>query len=226
VISDIPNPEPDWVTPEETSNIIHSLPRNKAAGPDRLTNEHLSFADDTLASILSTIFNVILATGHIPPIFQQGHIIPIPKGHNIDLSNPSNFRGITLLSSIAKKLLLHRLSPLTTRLHPLQGGFIPGRSPMHTAFLLQETIMAIQERKKKAFVAFLDVKKAFDTVWHEGLLYKLSLFGFPRYIWIILHNWYRGPTSAVLWKSSTSRSFKISQGVRQGAVLSPFLYSI
>ena len=63
VISDIPNPEPDWV---ETSTIIHSLPRNKAAGPDHLTNEHLSFADDTLASILSNIFNVILATGHIP----------------------------------------------------------------------------------------------------------------------------------------------------------------
>ena len=47
---------------------------------------------------------------------------------------------------------------------------------MHTAFLLQETIMAVQERKKKAFVAFLDVKKAFDTVWHEGLLYKVALF--------------------------------------------------
>ena len=84
---------------------------------------------------------------------------------------------------------------------------------MQTAFLLQEIIMAVQERKKKAFVVFLDVKKAFDTVWHEGLLYKLTLFGFPRYIWIILHNWYRGFTSAVLWNSSTSRSFKISQGV-------------
>ena len=85
VISEIPNPEPDWVPPEDTSTIIHSLPRNKAAGLDHLTNEHLSFADDTLAPILSTIFNVILATGHIPPIFQQGLIIPIPKCHNIDL---------------------------------------------------------------------------------------------------------------------------------------------
>ena len=59
-------------------------------------------------------------------------------------------------------------------------------------------------------------------MWHEGLLYKLFLFGFPRYIWIILHNWYRGFTSAVLWNSSTSCSFKISRG----AILSPFLYSI
>ena len=97
---------------------------------------------------------------------------------------------------------------------------------MQTAFLLQEIIMAVQERKKKAFVVFLDVKKAFDTVWHEGLLYKLTLFGFPRYIWIILHNWYRGFISSVLWNSSTSCSFKISQGVQQGALLSPLLYSI
>ena len=80
---------------------------------------------------------------------------------------------------------------------------------MHTAFLLEETIMAVQEWKKKAFVAFLDIKKAFDTVWHEGLLHKLSLLGFPKYIWIILHNWYRGFTSAVLWNSSISRSFKV-----------------
>ena len=75
-------------------------------------------------------------------------------------------------------------------------------------------------------MAFLDVKKAFDTVWHDGLLLKLSSFGFPRYIWTIVHNLYRRSTSSVLWNSTISRSFKLRQGVRQGAILSPLLYSI
>ena len=75
-------------------------------------------------------------------------------------------------------------------------------------------------------MGFLDVKKAFDTVWHEGLLFKLCQFGFPRYIWIIIHNWYRGSSSAVLWTSKTSRYFPVKQGVCQGAILSPLLYSI
>ena len=229
MISTIPNPEPDWITPEEVSTVIQSLPYNKAAGPDHLSNEHLIFADETLSLVLTTIFNAILSTGHIPTIFQQGLIIPIPKGRNLDLTNPSYFRGITLLSCISKvleKLLLHRLSSLTSKLHPLQGGFIPGRGPLHTAFILQESILSIQERKRKAFVGFLDVKKAFDTVWHEGLLFKLCQFGFPRYIWILIHNWYRGSSSAVLWNSKTSQYFPVKQGVRQGAILSPLLYSI
>jgi hypothetical protein len=97
---------------------------------------------------------------------------------------------------------------------------------MHTAFLLQEIIMAVEEWEK-ASVVFLDVKKVFDTMCQ-----RVSYTSYPcsdspdMYIWIILHNWYRGFTSAVLWNSSTSRSFKISQGVRQGAIVSPFLYSI
>ena len=229
MISSAPNPEPEWITPEEVSTVIQSLPRNKAAGPDHLSNEHLIFADVTLSSLLSTLFNAILSSGHIPTIFQQGLIIPIPKGRNLDLTNPSNFRGITLLSSISKvfeKLLLCHLSLFSSKLHPLQGGFIPGRGPLHSAFILQEVNLSIQEKKKKAYVAFLDVKKAFDTVWHEGLLFKLCQFGFPRYIWIIIHNWYRGSSSAVIWNSQTSRYFPIQQGVRQGAILSPLLYSI
>ena len=88
---------------------------------------------------------------------------------------------------------------------------------MHTA------IHHLRSKKRKAFTAYLD---AFDTVWHDGLFQKLFLFGFPRYIWSILRDWYSYSTSAVLWNSSISRSFPIRQGVRQGAVLSPLLYSI
>ena len=51
-------------------------------------------------------------------------------------------------------------------------------------------------------------------------------FQFPTYIWTLLNNWYSDSTSAVLWNSNTSRSFPVRQGVRQGAVLSPLLYSI
>ena len=76
----------------------------------------------------------------------------------------------------------------------------------------------------KVFVAFLDVKKAFDTVWHEGLLFKLAHHKFPMYIWHILNNLYNSSTSAVLWDSRISRSFCILQGVRQGAILSPLLH--
>ena len=146
----------------------------------------------------------IMISGHIPTTLQKGLIVPIPKGRNVDLFDPSNFRGITLLSVIGKvleKFLLSRLSTQTALIHPLQGGFKPRMGCMHTAFVLQQAIRSLRAQKKKAYVAFLDVRKAFDTVWHNGLLLKLLQFSFPKYIWTLLFNWYRHSNSAVLWNS-------------------------
>lgn len=195
--SSIPYTEPEWTTSDDILNIIQSLPHNKATGPDHLTNEHLPFADYSLGSILS---NAILQSAHILSSFRHGTLIPIPKGENLDLTNPTNFRG-TLLSVISKevfeKFLFLHLSSVTSRFQPLQGGFISRRSPMYTTFILQEAILSIQE-KKKAFVAFLDVRKGFNTVWHDSLLYKLCQFGFPNFI---LHSIYKRAFSSVLWNA-------------------------
>ena len=162
-------------------------------------------------------------------MFRHGLILPIPEGHNRDLSLSSNYRGITLLPVISKvfeKTILNRLSHCTDRLHPLQGGFRPNLSCNHSSFILQESILSIQEQKGKAYVAFLDVQKAFDTVWHSGLFYKMTEFNIPPYLWLIIHDWYKCSTSSVFWNSSISRPFPIQQGVRQGSILSPLLYSI
>ena len=56
----------------------------------------------------------------------------------------------------------------------LQGGFRQGLSCIHTAFVLQEAISASLEQKSKVFAAFLDVRKAFDTVWHRGVMVELA----------------------------------------------------
>ncbi len=83
-----------------------------------------------------------------------------------------------------------------------------------------------KQQKLPIYVAFLDVKKAFDSVWHKGLFYKLFYFGIRGDIWYTLFNWYNRLSSNILWNGFISRSFPISQGVRQGAVLSPLLYAI
>ena len=182
-----------------------------------------------LPAILSSLFNAILISGHIRAPFKLGLIIPIPKGHNKDSCIPTNYRGITLLLVIWKvfeKVLLHLVTDQQAQLNPLQGGFRPGFSCLHSTFILQGAIFCVQERKKKVFVAFLDVKKAFDSVWHEGLLFKLALHKFPCIFGIyILNNWYGNSTPGVLWNSCISCSFRILQGVCQGAILFCLLYS-
>ena len=135
---------------EEVETIISSLPKGKAAGPDYLSNEHQIFSHPLIANILEILFNSILISGHIPSIFHQGYIIPVPKRRNSDLSNPSNFRGITLLSVISKvfeKLILTRLSTQSALIHPLQGGFKPRMSILHSSFRKLSGRYMIRRRK-------------------------------------------------------------------------------
>ena len=108
-----------------------SLKLKKAAGPNGIEPEHLRFGGETLILLLTLVVNAIRLSGHIPQSLYQGLVIPIPKGLNKDLSNPSNYRGITILSNISKaleKLIPIRISELDPPplMNPLQGSFKPG----------------------------------------------------------------------------------------------------
>ena len=75
-------------------------------------------------------------------------------------------------------------------------------------------------------MAFLDAKKTFDTVWHQGLFCKLHQYGLTNDLWFLLFYWYKHLSSSVRWNGNFSRQFPINQGVRQVALLSPLFYSI
>ena len=212
----------------EAQDAIYSLEKNKAPGPDSVESEHLIYGGEQLTLHLRSPFNLILATGHVPAAFKTGYTIPIPKSPDKDITNPSNYRGISLLFIIAKvfeKSLAVKLEEII-QLNPLQGSFHPGLSCLHTAFILQEGILSVREKKVKALVTFLDAQKAFDTVWHTGLFFKLRNKGCPLDIWRVIQKWYSSSSCAILWKGLPSRFIPIQQGVRQGAVLFPLLYSI
>ena len=177
---------------------------------------------------LAALFNTLLTLRYVPESFRTGYTVPIPKGPDKDIRIPSNYRGISLLSNISKvfeKLILKRLQKVIS-LNPLQGGFREGLSCSHTSFILQEAVQSIRDNNLKAYVAFLDAQKAFDTVWHEGLFVKLIRSAVPRYLLELLRNWYSHSSCSVLWNGTSSRNVSIRQGVRQGGILSPFLYSV
>lgn len=219
-----------FFTPEEIQSLLQTLPKKKASGPDLLSMEHLIHAPEKVGEVLSSLFNGILRLHYIPSSFLCSLIIPLFKGGGKDPTLPNNYRGISLSSNLSKlfeRLLLPRLqSKLLSLIHPLQGGFRPGYSSSHTSYLLHEAIAECKHQDKSAYVALLDVQKAFDTVWHNGLFYKLFQFGIRGDIWYVLYNWYSRLSSSVIWDDRISRDFPVAQGVRQGAVLSPILYAV
>ena len=186
------------------------------------------YAGNKLTSLLTSLLNSIVKAGYIPKSFRKGFTIPLLKGPNKDATDPGNYRGISLLSNMAKvleKLLLLRLEE-TVHLNPLQGGFRPGLSSNHTALIFQEAVCSVRVQKLKAFIAFLDAQKAFDSVWHAGLLVKLHQRGISGQVWHLINHWYSSSSTSVLWEGRCSPYIPILQGVRQGAILSPLLYSI
>ena len=109
----------------------------------------------------------------------------------------------------------------------LQFGFREGVSCLDASFVISESINHLIERGGKASACFLDVKKAFDTVWIDGLLYKLKYeLGIDPKMWLIIKELFSNLKGQVIFNGHISSSFSTSQGSGQGRILAPFLYKV
>ena len=100
-------------------------------------------------------------------------------------------------------------------------------------FSFQEGVGCIEvinhrlEQGSKVFGCFLDVRKAFDTVWIDGLLYKLfTELGVGGRMWLAIKDLYTGVKAQVLYSGSLSRQFCVSQGTGQGRILASIMYKV
>jgi retron-type reverse transcriptase len=91
---------------------------------------------------------------------------------------------------------------------------------------LVETITRNLGEKRLTDVVFLDVAKAFDTVWNDGLLYKLTLLNFLSYIVHTVFSYLRGRTFETSFLTATSSRRGMRAGVAQSGLISPFLFSL
>ena len=111
-------------------------------------------------------------------------------------------------------------------LSDLQGGFRAGRGTVDQIFVLNEIITSRLERGLPTLTCFIDIAKAYDTVWRTGLWVKLQQCGCDVQTLDLLQLMYRNVVRRVLLDGRTSSSFDVQLGVPQGAVLSPLLYAV
>ena len=122
-----------------------------------------------------------LQIGAFPENWKRSHVTPIAKGG--ERSSPSNYRPISLLCTPEKCFERVVFKHIYTHFHEnhiltsLQSGFIPGDSTVNQLTFLYNTFSQALDTEKEVRVVFCDVSKAFDRVWHEGLLLKLEAAG-------------------------------------------------
>ena len=212
---------------------ITSLKLRKAPGTDGIQAEHLKYGGKSVIHYICALFNSILKVGKIPNDWKKGIIVPIYKGDNKPKHSPDSYRPVSLLSCLLKvfeKIIHNRISSSVLDKikfpNPQQQGFQKDLSCITAAFNLQETVLHYNDHGSPVYVAFLDCKKAYDTVWRNGLLVKLHKLGVNGKIWSLIDDCHIDNESTVIVNNQTSKWFPIQQGVRQGGVLSGFLYCV
>ena len=212
----------------EVESVLKTLPVAKASGPNGLSNRVLRELSKELSSPYCSLFNQSLREGIVPTLYKEANVCPIPKKG--DLSNVSNYRPISLLNSEDKvlerlvfKYLFNHLRD-NNLLSSLQSGFLPGDSTVNQLTFLYNTFCQALDSGKEVRAVFCDISKAFDRVWHAGLLAKLQAAGVTGNV----HAWFADYLSdrkqRVVLPGAVSDWTFIRAGVPQGSILGPLLF--
>ena len=134
---------------------------------------------------------------------------------------------MSVVCKVFCKILNNRLVECLDRggiLHEGQAGFRVNRSCMDNVFTLNELVQGRLRENKHTYAFFLDVQKAYDTVWRDGLWLKLWDLGVKGRMWRVIKKMYEVSRRAVLLEGEKSTTFTLEQGVAQGCSLSPIFH--
>lgn len=222
------NFEDIFVSDSEVESAIKSLKCNKAAGLDEISAEHLKFASKNLIEVLCKCFTSLFIHGVLPESLISVVLVPVIKDKSEKLSVKENYRPIALanvLSKVFEIVLLERISCYLNTC-PNQFGFKKKHGTDDCIYVLKEVIDMYNHLNSSSFICFFDASKAFDRVNHSLLFKALTNRRVPSYIVRMLDFWYTQQNICIRWGNAFSTFFKVSNGVRQGGILSPYLFCI
>ena len=211
-------------------DILKCLDTNKATGPDGISPKVLKEAGVSIVPSLSRLIKMSLNLSKTPTLWKRAHVLPLfKKGIKADVNN---YRPVSILccaSKILEKIIFKNVYNYfrdNNLLTPHQSGFQPGDSTVHQLSYLYHKFCEALDQKKEIRLVFCDISKAFDRVWHEGIIFKLRKLGIkgPLLTWFedYLGNGYQ----TVIVRGQNSKWGLLKAGVPQGSVLGPLLFLV
>ena len=216
----------------EITSLIRNLNPNKATGSDEISGQMLLLCDNSVVLPLKIIFENILATSTYPDIWKLANVTPIFKKGDKQLIK--NYRPISLLpicGKIFEKIIfnnLYKYLHANNLITKNQSGFRPGDSTSNQLlYLINEIHKAFDDPKSlEVRAVFLDISKAFDKVWHDGLNFKLKQNGICGSLIKLFGNYLHNRKQRVVLNGFYYDYSIIESGVPQGSVLGPLLFLI
>ena len=167
----------------------------------------------------------------IPKEWKLANITMIPK-NEFKSKNPNDYRPISLTSCLGKfaeRLIKSRLYKTLEEKNILvnqQSGFREKRGTADNLLFFSQKISETFERGKNACSIFFDISKAFDKVWHSGLIFKLNEIGVDKYLIRYIKDFLDNRSFRVKVNNSFSGWKPIKCSVPQGSVLAPILFLV
>lgn len=218
------------VTNEEVLIEFNSA-SNDSIGFDQLPLNILKKALVVILPTITNLYNYIITTSTFPQLWKIARVVPIGK-----IENPSShkdYRPISILPAISKifeSLLAKQLNDYLTRnalLSPLQSGYRKNCSTTTALIKIENDIKSALDKRNLSILVLLDFSKAFDSINHKLLFQKLSsLFHLDSTSVNLLSSYLTGRSQFVEFNNSKSELLAVENGVPQGSVLGPLLFTM
>ena len=206
------------ITCHEIKEVLSKLKNGKASGPDKVLYEVIKYSSPITLNSFAKFFNLILELGFYPENWNKSFIILIHKSG--DKCNPGNYRGISLINCLSKffsSILNNRLiNFMKNNFSNCQFGFRENHRTTDSLFILKSLINKyLHKNNEKIYACYVDLKGAFDSVWRDGLLFKLANLGIGKNIYTVIKKQLSNTESALKLNGARSPFYKIKRGVRQ-----------
>ena len=208
------------------------LRNGTASGSTEIPPELIKEWPLEMKEVVCKVFNTWYDTGFFPEMGKQQKVTLLhKKGVRTRIAN---YRTLSMGCNICKiylSILTKRIEKITEEkqiLGNIQNGFRAGRRIEDCLLILQHAINKVKTsgRDKKPAIAFLDICKAYDRVWRQGIWYKMEEMGFSQKLINAIKESYNGPTAIINFQGVTTEKVKMEVGLRQGCVMSPILFAI
>ncbi|CAB5382935.1 unnamed protein product [Rhizophagus irregularis] len=216
---------------EELSQVISSLPNNKAAGISGITYEDIKHTHQDFREYIKQFFNYIMQVQIYPWDWLHAFLFPIPKPKAWDCKI-ENTRPIVLLETFRKlfvKILTQRINTTLTTYNLINENNragLTGQSTLQPLQVIQHIIESAYKDKKQLWIGLQDLSKAYDRVNLSLLKLALERLHFPDKITTLLISLFSDRKNNVILPFGLSADYDVIQGIDQGEVISPILWII